>query len=121
MALVLVVDDDPTIQQLVKVNLELDGHEVVTAGDGRDAIEQIREARPDIVVCDVMMPEIDGVEVCRTIKADAALNGTPVILLTARAQERDRVRGEEAGADAYVTKPFDPLALSDLIAELLES
>jgi CheY-like chemotaxis protein len=117
---ILVVDDDPTILRLLQVNLEMEGHEVLTAGDGYEALEQLREGRPEVVLLDVMMPGLDGWQVCERIRADddAALASTPVVFLSARAQESDLARGTEVGADAYVTKPFDPLALIELVERL---
>jgi CheY-like chemotaxis protein len=117
---ILVVDDDPTILRLLQVNLEMEGHEVLTAGDGYEALEQLRDGRPEVVLLDVMMPGLDGWQVCERIRADddAALASTPVVFLSARAQESDLARGTEVGADAYVTKPFDPLALIELVERL---
>jgi CheY-like chemotaxis protein len=117
---ILVVDDDPTILRLLQVNLEMEGHEVLAAGDGYEALEQLREGRPEVVLLDVMMPELDGWQVCERIRADddAVLASTPVVFLSARAQESDLARGTEVGADAYVTKPFDPLGLIELVERL---
>jgi CheY-like chemotaxis protein len=117
---ILVVDDDPTILRLLQVNLEMEGHEVLTAGDGYEALERLREGRPEVVLLDVMMPGLDGWQVCERIRADddASLASTPVVFLSARAQESDLTRGTEVGADAYVTKPFDPLALIELVERL---
>jgi CheY-like chemotaxis protein len=117
---ILVVDDDPTILRLLQVNLEMEGHEVLTAGDGFEALERLREGRPEVVLLDVMMPGLDGWQVCERIRADddASLASTPVVFLSARAQESDLARGTEVGADAYVTKPFDPLALIELVERL---
>jgi CheY-like chemotaxis protein len=117
---ILVVDDDPTILRLLQVNLEMEGHEVLTAGDGYEALERLREGRPEVVLLDVMMPGLDGWQVCERIRADddASLASTPVVFLSARAQESDLARGTEVGADAYVTKPFDPLALIELVERL---
>jgi CheY-like chemotaxis protein len=117
---ILVVDDDETILRLLQVNLEMEGHEVLTAGDGYAALERLREGRPEVVLLDVMMPGLDGWQVCEQIRADddAALAAIPVVFLSARAQESDLARGTEVGADAYVTKPFDPLALIELVERL---
>jgi CheY-like chemotaxis protein len=115
---ILAVDDDPTILRLLQVNLEMEGHEVLTAGDGHEAMAQMREGSPEVVLLDVMMPGLDGWQVCEQIRADPALAHTPVVFLSARAQESDLARGAEVGADAYVTKPFDPLALVELVERL---
>ena len=118
MVRVLAVDDDPTILRLLEVNLEMDGHEVHTAANGREALEIVADVLPDVVLLDVMMPELDGWEVCQHLRADERFVGLPIVFLSARAQETDLTRGDEVGADAYVTKPFDPLALVELVERL---
>lgn len=117
-ATVLAVDDDPVIQRLLAINLEMEGYEVAVAGDGEEALEVARTARPDCILLDVMMPRKDGWEVCAELKADPDLAGIPVVILSARAQATDVARGTEVGADAYLTKPFDPIDLIELVAEL---
>jgi DNA-binding response OmpR family regulator len=116
---ILVVDDDPVIQKLLSVNFELEGYRVVTAGDGIEGLESIGAEPPDIVLLDVMMPRMDGLEVCRRLKDDPATAGIPVILLSAKAQATDISGGIDAGADDYITKPFDPLELLDKVAGLI--
>lgn len=120
MAKVLAVDDDPVIQRLLEVNLEMEGYEVVLANDGADALEKARATRPDLVLLDVMMPNKDGWQVCAEMKADPDLAHIPVIFLSARAQDADVERGTSIGADAYITKPFDPIDLLDLVQDLIE-
>jgi CheY-like chemotaxis protein len=116
---VLVVDDDRVIQQLLEVNLELEGYEVVaTAADGREALEKIAALKPDLVILDIMMPKMDGLEVCRRLRADPELAKIPVILLSARAQDMDIREGLEIGASAYLTKPFDPVELLEVVGRL---
>jgi DNA-binding response OmpR family regulator len=116
---VLVVDDDRVIQQLLEVNLELEGYEVVaTAADGREALDKIAELKPDLVILDIMMPKMDGLEVCRRLRADPALAKIPVILLSARAQDMDIREGLDIGAAAYLTKPFDPVELLEVVGRL---
>jgi DNA-binding response OmpR family regulator len=115
---VLVVDDDPIILELLVLNLELEGHDVVTASDGRQALDRAHDADPDLVLLDIMMPEIDGFEVCERLRADPATATLPVVFLSARAHEADLVRGTKVGGDAYVTKPFDPMELMELIARI---
>lgn len=118
---VLAVDDDPVIQRLLQVNLEMEGFEVELASDGADALRKMRASTPDLVLLDVMMPEIDGWGVCAEMKEDPELADVPVIFLSARAQDADVERGTDLGADAYITKPFDPIDLVDLVEELIAS
>ncbi len=108
MTCVLVVDDDPTVREVVLSYLRADGYEVSEASDGETALAMVARARPDLVVLDVMLPGIDGLEVCRDIRASTDI---PVILLTALGAEADRVVGLELGADDYLTKPFSPREL----------
>jgi DNA-binding response OmpR family regulator len=116
---VLVVDDDAVVRELLRMNFELEGHAVLEAADGESAIATVRDQRPDAVLLDVMMPAPNGFEVCAALRADPSTAAIPVILLTARALSADRVRGHDAGADAYVTKPFDPLELVELVEGLV--
>ena len=111
----LVVDDDPDIVHFVRVNLELEGFEVDTAGDGQQDLDLIYETRPDLVLLDVMMPGMDGITVLRQLRSHPSAANTSVILLTAKALPEDRVHGLELGADDYVTKPFD---VSELMARV---
>ena len=117
---VLVVEDDEDILTLVSKRLRLDGYEVLVARDGEEGLELARERQPDIAVLDLGLPGLDGIEVLRHIRADEALSGMLVVLLTARAQEADVRRGFEAGADAYVRKPFSPTKLSESVSELVK-
>jgi CheY-like chemotaxis protein len=117
--LILCADDDPDILSLVSLRLERLGYEVVTAPDGRAALERARERRPDVVVLDVMMPGIDGWEVCRQLKETPGVRHIPVIFLSARAQDEDRQRGYALGVDEYVTKPFDPAHLVEIVRRSL--
>jgi CheY-like chemotaxis protein len=116
---VLVVDDDDVIRQLISVNLELEGFEVITAIDGQDALERVDEARPDVVTLDVMMPRLDGWEAAARLRADPKTAHIRVVLLSARAQEADLQRGESIGVDAYLTKPFDPDELISTVRRLM--
>jgi CheY-like chemotaxis protein len=118
--LVLVADDDEDILALVKAVLERSGHEVMTAGDGVEALALVRDRRPDLAVLDVSMPELDGLEVLRRLREDEATSELPVVLLSARAQEADVARGFAAGASAYIRKPFSPNELSERVGELIE-
>jgi len=105
----LVVDDDPTVSDVVRRYLERAGYAVTLAGDGPAALEAVARSRPDLVVLDLMLPGIDGLEVCRRLRARA--DGLPIVMLTALGEEADRVLGLELGADDYVTKPFSPREL----------
>jgi len=116
---VLIADDDPDIVQFVRVNLELEGFEVETAGDGREAVEKVLETSPDLVLLDIMMPEMDGITALRRLRAHPGAANTSVILLTAKALPEDRVKGLELGADDYVTKPFDVTELMARIKAVL--
>jgi DNA-binding response OmpR family regulator len=107
-ALILVVDDEPKIVRLARDYLEKDGFGVLSAGDGPTALAMARSERPDLIVLDVMLPGMDGWEVCRRLRRETEV---PIIMLTARAEESDQIVGLELGADDYVTKPFSPRAL----------
>jgi DNA-binding response OmpR family regulator len=108
---VLLVDDDPVIIRLLEVNFRLDGFEVEGASRGEEALEKARAWLPDAIVLDVMMPGLDGYEVCGRLRDDPELSDVPVVFLTARAQDEDVARGHALGVVEYVTKPFDPEAL----------
>jgi CheY-like chemotaxis protein len=116
---ILVVDDDPVIQKLLSVNFEMEGYRVLTAGDGVQGLEKVKAESPDLVLLDVMMPVMDGLEAARRIRGDPATKHIPIVLLSAKAQCTDIRGGLEAGADDYVTKPFDPLELLDKVAALI--
>jgi len=120
-ATVLVVDDDPVIQGLLRVNFEMEGYEVIVAGDGLEGLERARSEQPDVVILDIMMPRMDGLEVARTLKADPATATIPILLLSAKAQEVEVRAGGATGADAYVTKPFDPLELLKRVEALISA
>ena len=112
MAKVLVVDDVVDIVRLLSITLQNQGHEVSAAYCGREALERASAERPDAILLDVMMPDMDGIEVCKRIRANPELRSTPVILVTARNHDEDFVTGLAAGADDYVTKPFIPEVLA---------
>ena len=119
MARILVADDDVDIRELVEFKLTTLGHDVVAVADGAAAVEACRAERPDLVVLDVMMPGVSGLDAIRSIRADPALADLPVILLTARAQESDVETGFDSGADDYITKPFSPRELASRVQALL--
>jgi CheY-like chemotaxis protein len=116
--LILLVDDEPSIRETVSFILEMEGYRVVTAGNGDDALEQIRRLQPPVVLLDAMMPRRDGFDVCRTVKSDPALAATKIVMLTALGQKTDQEKAMVAGADFYVTKPFDEEELLALLSRL---
>jgi len=118
-ATVLVVEDDPVILRLLEVNFELEGFSVLLAHDGAEGIEVARTHKPDVVISDIMMPRTSGLELVETLKSDPDTKAIPIILLSAKAQTSDLKIGMEAGADDYVTKPFEPLDLVERVNELL--
>lgn len=118
-ARILVVDDEPDLLELLRYNLTKAGHAVVCAASGTDALMRIRSQLPDLVVLDLMLPDMDGFEVCRTLKQDARTAKIPVVMLTAKDEEADVVTGLELGADDYLTKPFSPRVLLARIKAVL--
>ena len=113
---ILVVDDEPRMRRFVHMNLDLEGYEVIEADNGLSALAKVRDGEPDLVVLDVMMPDLDGFETLARIREVSAV---PVIMLTVKADEEDRIRGLDLGADDYVTKPFSPRELSSRIRAVL--
>lgn len=120
MARVMAVDDDPVIRGLLEVNLEMEGHQVITAVDGQDALDKVHTERPELILLDVMMPNVNGWQVAEALKGDPATRDIPVVFLSARAMEADVRKGVELGVESYVTKPFDPIELMDLVHRLLK-
>jgi DNA-binding response OmpR family regulator len=117
---VLVVDDDPVILKLLEVNFEMEGFAVLVAHDGEEGIEVARTGKPDVIVSDIMMPKVSGLELVTALKGDPGTSKIPIILLSAKAQNADVRSGLDAGADDYVTKPFEPLDLVDRVNKLLD-
>lgn len=118
---ILVVDDEPDAIELIKFNLKAAGYEVITAADGEEALKKARSMLPDLVILDLMLPEVDGLEVCKILRRDQRVSATPILMLTAKAAEIDRVLGLELGADDYVTKPFSPRELVLRVKRLLRT
>jgi len=118
---ILAVDDEKHIVRLVQINLQKEGYEVATANTGREALEKVGEFKPDLIVMDVMMPEMDGFEALKKLKENAETRDIPVIMLTAKAQDADVFRGWQSGADLYLTKPFNPAELLSFVKRLLAS
>ncbi len=117
---ILVIDDEPDAVELVEFNQKQAGFEVITAADGAEALRQGRSHLPDLVVLDLMLPEIDGLEVCKLLRHDPTTAAIPIVMVTAKAAEVDRILGLELGADDYVTKPFSPRELVLRIKKILE-
>ncbi len=118
---ILAVDDEKHIVRLVQVNLERQGYEVVTAFDGKEALQKVQEENPDLVVLDVMMPYMDGFEVLQNLRRNPATRDIPVIMLTAKAQDADVFKGWQSGVDLYLTKPFNPMELLSFVKRIFDS
>jgi DNA-binding response OmpR family regulator len=118
-ARILVADDEPNILISLEYLLKREGHEVLLARDGQEALDQLRAHRPQLLLLDVMMPRKTGFEVCSELRADEALRGTRVLMLTAKGRDTDIAKGLGVGADAYMTKPFSTRELVQKVAELL--
>lgn len=118
-ARILIVDDNPTNVKVLQTRLVAEGYEVVTAGDGEEGLATARQQTPDLILLDVMMPKLDGIEVCRRLRADSDFPFTPIIMVTAMADSRDVIAGLEAGGDEYLTKPVDHAALAARVRSML--
>jgi two-component system, OmpR family, phosphate regulon response regulator PhoB len=116
---ILIVDDQAEVRELVEVTLEVEDYEIFTAENGEKAIEIAKTEKPDLIIMDVMMPGIDGLEATRRIKSDPELNNCKIIMLTAKGQKDDVEEGYKSGADEYFTKPFSPLELIRKVEEVL--
>jgi len=117
---ILVVDDEIYMLHILEFSLGMEGMEVITASSGQEALQRVAEERPDLIVLDVLMPEMDGHEVCRQLKDQPRTRSIPIIFLSARDGRADREAGLRLGAEAYITKPFSPQSLIDTIGEVLE-
>jgi DNA-binding response OmpR family regulator len=117
---VMIVDDEPNILLSVEFLMQREGHEVVTARDGQEAIELLAAAKPDLMILDVMMPRKNGFEVCNEVRADPGFADMPILMLTAKGREAEIKKGESLGADAYITKPFSTHELVAKVQALLE-
>ncbi|MDQ3964522.1 MAG: response regulator [Actinomycetota bacterium] len=116
---ILVADDDPVILRLIQVNLELEGYQVLTANNGEEAIAAANTETPDLVILDIMMPRLDGYQTCERLKADDATKDIPVVFLSAKAQQADIEKGKSYGVEEYLTKPFDPTELLEVVERLV--
>lgn len=117
---VLVVDDEPDIREALRIILETDGYRVLEAGDGLEAVRIAQQARPDLIILDIMMPRLDGLEVLRRLEAEPETAGLPVIFLSVLTSEMDVIQGLEQGAVEYITKPFDPYQVARTVHMMLE-
>lgn len=116
---ILIVEDEQDMVKLLRMRLETDGYEVISAADGQDGLEKAHNEKPDLIILDLILPNIDGYTVCGLLKKDTRYAKIPIIMFTVRTQESDKKLGEELGADAYITKPFQPQVLLVKIKELL--
>ena len=116
---ILVADDDPVILRLIQVNLELEGYQVLTANNGEEAVATATSETPDLVILDIMMPRMDGYQTCERLKADETTKDIPVVFLSAKAQQADIEKGKSYGVEEYLTKPFDPTELLEVVERLV--
>ena len=119
-AKILAVDDEKHIVRLVQINLQKEGYDVITASNGQEALDRIAADKPDLVIMDVMMPQMDGFEALKTLKSQPETVNLPVIMLTAKAQDADVFEGWKSGADLYLTKPFNPSELMSFVKRILQ-
>jgi DNA-binding response OmpR family regulator len=117
---ILIVDDEPDLLETIQINLEMEGYDCLVAYDGNRGLERARKENPDLIILDVMLPGMNGYKVCRLLKFDEKYKRIPIIMLTAEAQDKDRLLGEKTGADYYMTKPFAADKLLAKIKEFLE-
>ncbi|MEA2452906.1 MAG: hypothetical protein QOG04_1616 [Actinomycetota bacterium] len=114
---ILIADDDPVILRLIQVNLELEGYQVLLANNGQEAVDLATAENPDLVILDIMMPRLDGYQACEQLKASDVTKEIPVIFLSAKAQQGDIEKGQSYGVAAYLTKPFDPTELLEVVEQ----
>lgn len=116
---ILVVDDEIAMTKVVEIRLRAAGYDVILAHDGQEGLEKAKAENPDLMILDLMLPKMDGFKVCGLLKSDARYKKIPIIIYTARVQDSDQQLGKEVGADAYITKPFDPQVFLGKVKELL--
>ena len=116
---ILIVEDEAEMVEMIKMRLEAVGYEVLAAYDGPEGLEKAKKEKPDLIILDLMLPKMDGFKVCGLLKKDTRYANIPIVMFTAKAQEEDMVLGREMGADAYITKPFEPKVLLGKIEELI--
>jgi len=117
---ILVIDDESSLVEMLSIRLEANNYQVIAASDGQEGLDKARSESPDLIILDLMLPKLDGYQVCRMLKSDEKYKQIPIVIFTARAQESDIKAGNEAGADAYITKPFEPAILLGKVSQLLE-
>jgi DNA-binding response OmpR family regulator len=117
---ILVVDDEVDLVKTIQFSLEVEGYTVLVSNDGEDALSQARKESPDLILLDIMLPKLDGYKVCRLLKFDERYKHIPILMMTAKTQEKDKVLGIETGADEYITKPFDMDELMEKIKAYLK-
>ena len=118
---IIVIDDEPSIGRVVQFKLQQEGYRVLVATDGLEGLAKVKEEKPELILLDLMMPGMDGFEVCKRLRADSATATTPIIILTARGQEMDRIRGGELGVLDFFTKPFSPQKLLERVREVFKT
>jgi DNA-binding response OmpR family regulator len=116
---VLIVEDEVDLVETIRFLLEREGYGVLVSGDGEDALHQARRESPDLIILDIMLPKLDGYKVCRELKSDERYKQIPILMLSAKAQQKDRIIGMEAGAEEYITKPFDLTAFIEKVKTYL--
>jgi two-component system, OmpR family, alkaline phosphatase synthesis response regulator PhoP len=117
---ILIIEDEKDLVDAVTLRLEANGYEVIASNDGQDGLDKAKKEKPDLIILDLMLPKMDGYKVCALLKFNEKYKTIPIIMFTARAQDSDMKMGQEAGADAYIIKPFDSQALLDKIKELIK-
>lgn len=115
----MVIDDEPFILMMIEDKLKKAGIEVVTLRESTAAVDRVKRERPDLVILDWMMPDVSGIEICRTLKADPDVSSIPIFMLTAKGQDSDEQQGLQCGASRYITKPFSPKSLLEMVQEIL--
>jgi len=117
---ILVIDDEPDVVMTLAMRLKVNGYEIISAADGEEGLEKAKSGNPDLIICDWVLPKLDGCEVCKRLKQDPAYSKIPIILCTAKAEEKDKDLAKESGAEAYVTKPYDAKNLLSIMRDLIE-
>lgn len=117
---ILIVDDEEDIVKALKIRFHTMGFTVISAGDGMSGLEMIRKEKPDLVLLDIMLPKLDGFKVCRMVKYDENLKNIPIVILTAKVMDVDKLTGQDVGANEFLTKPFDPEQLTEIVKKYLK-